>query len=128
METVGYSLEVEFIDVLAKYDIPPKEPDRRKIWIINWKHRAFRNEGPTLTHFRYYRPRLLLLRKQMSEWKPRKKRDLLIPGYNDRFIFYSTMFGLGVALLGVAGVISSIISTVLTWLTYNITKDSLLSG
>jgi hypothetical protein len=122
--TVAYNLEVQFIDVIGRYDIPPKEPDKRKIWIINWKNRTFRNEGPTLNHFRHYRPRLLLLRKQMSEWKPRQKRDLLTPGYNDRFIFYSTIFALGFALIGLVGVISSIISTVLAWLTYDITKPS----
>src|SRR5437016_516315 len=65
---VGYGLDVEFVGYVGDYSKSPKEPDRRKIWVINWIDRVFRNEGPTLAHFRYYRPRLLLLQKQMSEW------------------------------------------------------------
>jgi hypothetical protein len=120
--TVGYGLDVEFVGYVGNYNKSPKEPDRRKVRVINWKDRVFRSEVPTLAHFRYYRPRLLSLQKQMSEWRPKRMQDLLTPGYNDRFTFYSTMFALGVGLLGLVGVISSIISTVLTGLTYNITK------
>jgi hypothetical protein len=48
----------------------------------------------------------------MENWKPQKKTDLWQPGYKDRFIWYTTMFALGIAALGIISVITSIISAV----------------
>jgi len=97
----------------------PTPADEDKIRIMKWYDPGVRGEGPLLGHFEYYRPHLALLMKQMSEWKPQRRGDLLQVGYNDRFTYYSTIFGVSIAVLGLAGVISTIIGTVVAWLALN---------
>jgi hypothetical protein len=97
----------------------PIPADEGTIRIINWYDPVARGEAPLLSHFEYYRPHLALLMKQMNEWKPQRRGDLLQPGYHDRFTYYSTMFGVWVGVLGLVGVISTIIGTVVAWLALN---------
>jgi hypothetical protein len=72
-----------------------------------------------LSDFDYFRPHFELLIKQMNTWKPERKGDLLQPGYTDRLTYFSTIFGIGIGILGLIGVISTIIGTIIAWLTYN---------
>jgi hypothetical protein len=101
----------------------PVPADENEIRILEW-YDDVRGEGPMLSHFEYYRPHLALLAKQMSKWKPQRRRDLLQPGYTDKFTYYSTMFGIGIGLLGLAGVLSTIIGTVFTGLILRNTPTS----
>jgi len=110
---------VDFVELFEFVEDSPDSPTpaaEGKIRIMKWYDSAVRGEGPLLSHFKYYRPHLALLMKQMSKWKPQRRGDLLQAGYNDRFMYYSTLFGVGIGILGLAGVISTIIGTVLAWL------------
>lgn len=77
------------------------------IRIVEWDE----GRAPTLAHFIYLRVRLATLREQMLEWKPEGFKDILTPGYADRFTFYTTLFGLFVGLLGGMGIALSFIQT-----------------
>lgn len=59
-------------------------------------------------------PRLALIRLRMERWRPRRISDLLKPGYGDRFNYYTQLFALFIALIGVIGVTVSIIQTAYT--------------
>jgi hypothetical protein len=110
---------VDFVTLFNFIQDSPDSPTpaaEDKIRIMRWYDPTVRGEGPLLSHFEYYRPHLALLMKQMSTWKPQRRGDLLKVGYNDRFTYYSTMFGVGIGILGLAGVISTIIGTVVAWL------------
>jgi hypothetical protein len=82
--------------------------------IPEWDDFAYRTRGPILQDFDYYRPHLASLLDQMREWKPRLKRELLIPGYRDRVTYYSAYFGIVIGILRLIGVISAIIAAVFT--------------
>ena len=61
----------------------------------------------------------------MNEWKPQRFRQLLIPGYKDRFLWWTTVFAIGIGLLGVFGVITSIVQTILTFEAYKVSLEAL---
>ena len=60
-----------------------------------------------LTHFIYYRPHLTLLQKQMLEWKPRKKLELLSCGYKDPFVYFTVIFGIWIGVMSLLGVVGA---------------------
>lgn len=47
----------------------------------------------------------------MRAWRPRRKRDLFVPGYDDRFTYYTQLFALFIAAIGTVGVVLSIVQT-----------------
>jgi hypothetical protein len=55
--------------------------------------------------------RLLNIKASMRRWRPRRKRDLFTPGYDDRFTYYTQLFALFIAIIGTIGVILSIVQT-----------------
>jgi hypothetical protein len=65
---------------------------------------------PMLSDFEHYRGHLAVIQKDMKDWGPESFRDLLQPGYKDRFVWFATIFGLIIASVGVVGVIMSIIA------------------
>lgn len=56
-------------------------------------------------------PRLANLGERMRTWRPRRKRDLLKPGYGDRFVYYTQLFALFIAIVGALGVVLSTVQT-----------------
>jgi hypothetical protein len=66
---------------------------------------------PTLSAFQRYRGHFALLQEHMEKWKPESYRDVLQPGYRDRFTWYATAIGAFVAVLGFITIVTSIIST-----------------
>lgn len=89
-------------------------PQRKNtIRIILW------NKPHTLSHFRYYRVPLAILHKQMMDWRPQGLKDLFIVGYADRFTYYTTLFGIGIATLGIIGIIAAIVQTIVAFLALN---------
>ena len=73
-----------------------KKPHYNTMNIVEWDE----GRSPTLTHFPYFKTRLATLLREMNEWRPENVSDLWIPAYSDRFIFYTTIFGSLVAILG----------------------------
>jgi hypothetical protein len=61
----------------------------------------------------------------MAEWKPRTIRELLQPGYNDRFLWYATALGIGIAGLGVIAIVTGIISAVTSYIAMKVALESL---
>lgn len=66
-----------------------------------------------LRHFEYYRPHLAFIQQQMLLWKPRKFSELLIPGYGDRLIWFTAVFGLIFGVIGALSLITSIVQMVI---------------
>lgn len=56
-------------------------------------------------------PRLANIKNRMEDWNPKSVRDLVKPGYGDRFTYYTQLFALFIAAIGVVGVILSIVQT-----------------
>ena len=83
-----------------------------KVIILNWESSFKEGRDPMLRTFRQYRGHFALIHQQMTNWKPENRKDLLQPGYRDRFLWYSTIFGAVIALLGVISIITSIVSAV----------------
>ena len=78
--------------------------------ILDWESSFKAGRDPTLGMFEQYKGHFALLQQQMENWKPEKRGDLLRPGYKDRFLWYTTIFGLVIASLGIISIITSIIS------------------
>ena len=53
----------------------------------------------------------MYIRDRMRAWRPRRKRDLFVPGYDDRFTYYTQLFALFIAAIGTVGVVLSIVQT-----------------
>jgi len=81
-----------------------------QVIILDWKTSFKEGRSPMLRNFQQYRGHFALLHQQMLNWKPEKRSDLFQPGYKDRFLWYSTIFGGVIALLGLVSIITSIIS------------------
>src|SRR5271155_3552769 len=64
--------------------------DRKVVIITDWTIYHF-GQTPMLSHFEHYRGHFAFLQKQMQEWKPHTIKDLLQPGYKDRFTWYASM-------------------------------------
>jgi hypothetical protein len=79
---------------------------KRTVNIWTWDNQL---EKATLEHFRFYTPHLAVLQAQMSDWKPRTFRDLFVPGYKDRFTWFTAFFGLGIGIIGILSLVASII-------------------
>jgi len=47
----------------------------------------------------------------MRAWRPRRKRDLFKLGYDHRFVYYTQLFAIFIALVGVSGVVLSTVQT-----------------
>jgi hypothetical protein len=71
----------------------------------------FRGHVPMYTHFDHYCGHWAVLQKQMDGWKPQKIRELLQPGYRDRFSWYTTWVSIIFAFLGVFVIVISIMQT-----------------
>lgn len=50
----------------------------------------------------------------MQAWRPQTLRHLLKPGYKDRFFYYTQMFALFIAVIGLVTVVLAIIQTAYT--------------
>jgi len=83
--------------------------------------RKYQGGTPMLSDFRHYRGHLAVIQKDMKDWGPENFRDLLQPGYKDRFVWFATVFGLIIAAVGIIGVITSIISTAVAIITLQAT-------
>ena len=67
----------------------------RTILIQRWASDSEQFERTrSLNRFPYFHRHLHILRNEMNEWKPNRKWDFRIPGYRDRFAWYTTWFGL----------------------------------
>jgi hypothetical protein len=75
----------------------------------------FSEQTPMLQHFEYYQGHFAVLQGEMERWRPRTFRELLQPGYNDRFTWYATMFSIVIAAIGIIGIVTSIIQTVVAF-------------
>jgi hypothetical protein len=64
-----------------------------------------------LNSFKYLGDRLRTIHEEMQAWRPQSLRHLFKPGYKDRFNYYTQMFALFIAGLGLLGVILSMIQT-----------------
>lgn len=83
-----------------------------QVIILNWTSSFKEGRDPMLSLFQQYRGHFALIQQQMTNWKPEKRADLLQPGYGDRFIWYTSIFGLVIGMLGIISIITSIISAV----------------
>jgi hypothetical protein len=84
--------------------------------VIGWTNDLLREFGaltvpPSLDDFRLFGGRLERIQREMHNWRPRRLRDLLRPGYGDRFMWYTQMFALGIAGIGIFVLFLSIIQT-----------------
>ena len=91
--------------------IEPPSSGKPQINILEWD---FNRSGPSLDDFHYFRPHLALLEKQMMDWKPLTVRDLFIPGYKDRFTWYTAYFGLFIGLFALLSLVLSAAQLVVT--------------
>lgn len=78
---------------------------------------------PIPSDFQYFGPRLELLYKHMLADQPRTYLDVFRPGYTDRFTWYTQMFAMLIAFLGVLNVILSLVQTVYTGVAYRDAKS-----
>jgi hypothetical protein len=61
----------------------------------------------------------------MRAWRPQSLRHLFKPGYKDRFTYYTQMFALFIAGLGLVGVILSMIQTAYAIVAVKIAREAL---
>jgi hypothetical protein len=87
-----------------------KNETENKLVIGQW--RLWFEDTPSVAHFQFYGGHLIILQKQMMEWKPQTVKELFRPGYKDRITWYATMLGILVAVLSIVGIITSLISAV----------------
>jgi len=116
--------EVTGVNLMMARELPP-------IWRRVMQHlpkevdpftlRKYQRGTPMLSDFRHYRGHLAVIQKDMKDWAPENFRDLLQPGYKDRFVWFATVFGLIIAAVGIIGVITSIISTAVAIITLQAT-------
>jgi hypothetical protein len=66
------------------------------------------------TTFTFFGGRLETIHNEMQTWRPQSLRHLLKPGYKDRFSYYTQMFALFIAVIGLVSVVLSIIQTAYT--------------
>jgi len=78
---------------------------------------------PSPSDFPLFGPRLELLYKQMRADQPRGYLDVLRPGYTDRFTYYTQMFAMIIAVLGILNVILSVLQAVYAGVAYNVAKN-----
>jgi len=101
---------VKFIDASSFWklytDVDRCQEKGKLVYLSTWH-----GSRPMYEDFNYYRPHLALLQKEMSEWKPQRLRDLLTPGYKDRFWWYTTW---GAITLGTISIITSIVQTIIS--------------
>jgi hypothetical protein len=71
-----------------------------------------------MTDFRIFGGRLQELKRHMDLQQSRKLRDLFKPGYGDRFTWYTQMFALVIAVIGIIGLCLAIVQTVYTIRSY----------
>jgi hypothetical protein len=64
-----------------------------------------------LDSFKYFGRRLRTIHEEMQAWRPQSLRHLFKPAYKDRFSYYTQMFALFIAGIGLLGVILSMIQT-----------------
>jgi hypothetical protein len=85
------------------------------------KGRIFPEEY-SLEDFKLFRGRLEALHQEMQSWKPRRLGHLVKPGYTDRFSYYTQMFAVLIAIVGLLGLFLSVIQTAYAIISY---RDSL---
>lgn len=115
-----HQMEADFIGS----ELP--DPRARKIIITKWDM-YFQNQHPMRMHFQHYRGHFAFLQEQMDNWKPQTFRDSEVfqPGYNDRFTWYASMFGSFIALIGIAGIITSVFSAVTGYIAMRVGLEAL---
>ena len=68
--------------------------------------------GRTLPEdFPFLAQRLANIQERMRNWRPRRIHELFRPGYGDRFAYYTQLFALLIAVVGITGVVLSIVQT-----------------
>jgi hypothetical protein len=110
-------MNVVFLDEVKE----EKGATSRTVEIIFWDAIS-PSVPPMAAHFNHFRGHLLALQTAMSEWKPRTVRELLQPGYKDRFTWYATIIALFISLIGTAGVILGILQIIVAFKAYNLQK------
>lgn len=78
-----------------------------------------------LQDFEIYAPQLLYLRNQMQAWRPQGFRDFFIVAYNDRLSWFTAMVGLMFGVLGLVGVVSSLLQGVVATIALAVAYESL---
>jgi len=107
-----------------EYDL---QDPKAEVYIPDWRCKVpvFRNLLNTdmqlmePDEFPILESRLLEIQDRMQNWKPRKVGDLLRAPYGDRFTYYTQLFALLIALIGITGIVLSIIQTVYAILVAN---------
>ena len=61
----------------------------------------------------------------MKAWRALTFKHLFKPGYNDRFTYYTQMFALTIAIIGLLGLILSVVQTAYTIKGINVALQSL---
>jgi hypothetical protein len=93
--------------------------------IYDWNHSTLRQDfeasksPPSIEDFVLFGGRLEALHRQMRDWRPRRVKNLRRPGYGDRFTYYTQCFALGIAVIGLIGLVSSILQTAYAIKAYN---------
>lgn len=62
-----------------------------------------------LNRFRHFRDQISYLREQMRVWKPQTWREMLVPGYYDRFAWFVAIFGMVFGFIASLGLLASIV-------------------
>jgi hypothetical protein len=84
--------------------IAPAPAGKHMINILQWEST---HETPSTDHFEYFRPHLCSVVREMMDWKPITFSDLFIPGYRDRFTWYTAYFGVFVGIFALLSVFLS---------------------
>ena len=98
--------------------------DRTKVITTTWPSEVRNSASRMLIDFRHYRAQLTSLQKQMENWKPHSAKELMTRGYWDGFTWFSTVFGLVIAALGVIGIVTSIMQTVVAFISLSLQRSS----
>ena len=77
---------------------------------------------PIPSDFRFFKERLAFLNKEMRDDQPRGYFEVFRPGYTDRFTWYTQMFALIIAFLGILNVILSVVQTAYAGVAYRDSK------
>jgi hypothetical protein len=105
------------------------------IQVFSWKANdpSLKNFGssrtpPSMTDFHIFGGRLQELKRQMDLEQSRRMRDLFKPGYGDRFTWYTQMFALALAIIGIVGLFLAVVQTAYAVQSYRRSTELALQG
>ena len=96
-------------------EFPPGDKREKGRVFVWYDERIEKKRIPLLADFSRYRGNLATLLHELEEWKPYTFLQLFKRGYKDRFTWYTAIFGIIIALLGITSIVTSIISTNLAY-------------